>query len=85
MNIKVVYLFGVFLLIFLHMGGLFCSYGEPFLGSPPPEQNFLRAPMNIWYCCEQDRGMGAYAHPAKISTTRKKSKPFSKTSNPLQK
>ena len=64
MNIYVVY----FWLIFLHVEGLFCIYGEPFLGSPlpppppppPPEQNFLRALMNIWYCCALDRGMGAY-------------------------
>ena len=49
----------------------FSAYGRPFLflwgaffGSPPPpEQNFLRAPMNIWHCCAQDRGMGAYAPP----------------------
>ena len=47
------------------MEGPFCTYGEPFLGSPPPsEQNFLFAALiNIWYCCALDRGMGAYAPP----------------------
>ena len=59
-NIYVVY----FLLIFLHVEGLFCIYGELFFGSPPPEQNFMRALMNIWwYCCALDKGMEAYAPP----------------------
>ena len=51
------------MLIFLHVEGLFCIYGEPFWVPPPPEQNFLRALMNIWYCCALDRGMGAYTPP----------------------
>ena len=52
------------MLIFLHVEGLFCIYEEPFWVPPPsPEQNFLRALMNIWYCCALDRGMGAYTPP----------------------
>ena len=46
---------------FLYLWGAF--FGFP----PPPEQNFLRALMNIWwYCCALDKGMEAYAPPPKI-------------------
>ena len=42
------YLSSIFFANFLHVEGLFCIYGEPFFGfPPPPEQIFLRALMNI--------------------------------------
>ena len=44
---------------FVFMGSLFWV--------PPPEQNFLRALMNIWNCCALDRGMGAYDPPPENS------------------
>ena len=39
----------------------FVFMGSLFWVPPPPEQNFLRALMNIWNCCALDRGVGAYA------------------------
>ena len=45
---------------FLYLWGAFFGF------SPLPEQNFLRALMNIWNCCALDRGMGAYAPPRKF-------------------
>ena len=47
---------------FLYLWG--AIFGFP----PPPEENFLRGLMNIWYCCALDRGMGAYTHPPKNLT-----------------
>ena len=45
----------------------FVFMGSLFWVPPPPEQNFLRALMNIWNCCALDRGMGAYAPPLENS------------------
>ena len=46
---------------FVFMGSLF------WVPPPPPEQNFLRALMNIWYCCALDRGMGLIPPPPENS------------------
>ena len=46
---------------FVFMGSLF------WVLPPPPEQNFLRALMNIWYCCALDRGMGLIPPPPEKS------------------
>ena len=40
---------------FLYLWGVFFGFPSP----PPPEQNFLRALMNMVLLCTIDRGMGA--------------------------
>ena len=46
------YLSSIFFANFSACGRLFLYlWGAIFRFPPPPEQNFLRALMNIWYCC----------------------------------
>ena len=59
------YLSSIFFANFYACGRPFLYLWGAFFGSPP-EQNFLRALMNIWNCCALDRGMGAYARPRKF-------------------
>ena len=60
------YLSSIFFANFSACGRHFLYLWGAFFGFPPPEQNFLRALMNIWNCCALDRGMGAYAPPRKF-------------------